>query len=147
MISYGLWQRRFGADPGVIGQKVYLAGRPYPIIGVLPKDSTWPEDRDVFTPLAIGPSPGPDQLRRDNMVYSGIARLKAGVPKAQADAALAGIAARLERDYPESRTGWSNRTVNLRDYVVGQQLRSTLLVLLAVVGCVLPIACGNLANR
>jgi putative ABC transport system permease protein len=146
IISYGLWQRRYGGDPEIIGQKIYLAGRPYPIIGVTAKDSTWPEPREVFAALTVGPNPGPDLLRRDNMIFSGIARLKAGVPQAQADAAMASIAARLEQDYPESRAGWSNRTISLRDYVVGKQLRASLLILLAVVGCVLLIACVNVAN-
>jgi putative ABC transport system permease protein len=146
IITYGLWQRRFGGDPDIIDQKIYLNGRPYPIIGVTAKDSTWPDDREVFVPLAVGPNPGPDLMRRDNMIFSGIARLKAGVPQAQVNAAMASIAARLEQDYPESRQGWSNRVVNLRDYVVGKQLRSSLLILLAVVGCVLLIACVNVAN-
>jgi predicted permease len=146
IITYGLWQRRFGGDPDIVDQKIYLNGRPYPVIGVTAKDSTWPEDRDVFAPLAVGPNPGPDLMRRDNMIFSGIARLKPGVPQAQVDAAMASIAARLEQDYPESRQGWSNRIVGLRDYVVGKQLRSSLLILLAVVGCVLLIACVNVAN-
>jgi putative ABC transport system permease protein len=146
MISYGLWQRRFGSDPGIINQKIFLNGRPYPVVGVMPKDSTWPEDRDVFAPLAVGPNPDPDLLRRDNMIFSGIARLRPDVPEAQVNAVMAGIAARLEQEHPESRQGWSNRVVGLRDYVVGKQMRGTLLILLAVVGCVLLIACVNVAN-
>jgi putative ABC transport system permease protein len=112
----------------------------------MPADSTWPTDREVFAPLAVGPNPGPDLTRRDNMIFSGIARLKPGAPAAQADAAMAAIAARVEQDNPESRKGWSNRTVGLRDYVVGSQARTSLLILLAVVGCVLLIACVNVAN-
>ncbi|HJQ25192.1 MAG TPA: ABC transporter permease [Blastocatellia bacterium] len=146
IISYGLWQRRFGSDPSIINQKIYLNGRPYPVVGVMPKDSTWPEDRDVFVPFAVGPNPGPDLLRRDNMIFSGIARLRPDVPEAQVNAVMAGIAQRLEQEFPESRQGWSNRIVGLRDYVVGRQMRSTLLILLAVVGCVLLIACVNVAN-
>ena len=146
IITYGLWQKRFGGDSDIVGQKIYLNGRPYPVVGVMPKDSTWPTDRDVIVPLAVGPNPGPDLQRRDNMIFSGIARLKPGVPAAQADAAMAAIAARVEQDNPESRKGWSNRTVGLRDYVVGSQARTSLLILLAVVGCVLLIACVNVAN-
>ncbi|MEK6286992.1 MAG: ABC transporter permease [Acidobacteriota bacterium] len=146
IITYGLWQRRFGGDSSIVGQKIYLNGRPYPVIGVMPRDSTWPADRDVIAPLAVGPNPGPDLLRRDNMIFSGVARLKPDVLTAQVNAAMAAIAARLEQDYPESRPGWSNRIVNLRDYVVGKQTRTSLLILLAVVGCVLLIACVNVAN-
>ena len=146
IITYGLWQRRFGGDQNLLGEKIYLNGRPYPLIGVMPKDSTWPEDRDVFVPLAVGADPGPDLLRRDNMIFAGVARLKPDVPPAQVNAAMAAIAARLEQEYPESRKGWSNRIIDLRDYVVGKQLRTSLLILLGVVACVLLIACVNVAN-
>ena len=146
IITYGLWQKRFGGDPSIVGEKIYLNGRPYPVIGVMPKDSTWPTDREVIVPLAVGPNPDPDLQRRDNMIFSAIARLKPDASTAQADAALSGIAARLELEYPESRQGWSNRVINLRDYVVGNQSRTSLLILLAVVGCVLLIACVNVAN-
>ena len=112
----------------------------------MPRDSTWPTDREVFAPMAVGPNPGPDLQRRDNMIFSAIALMKPEVPTAQVNAHLAGIAARLEQEFPESRTGWSNRVVNLRDYVVGKQARTSLLILLAVVGCVLLIACVNVAN-
>jgi putative ABC transport system permease protein len=146
IITYGLWQKRFGGDPNIIGQKIYLNGRPYPVVGVMPKDSTYPADREVLAPFAIGPNPGPDEMRRDNMIYSGIALLKPDVPFSQVNAHMAGIAARLEQEFPESRKDWSNRAVNLRDYVVGKQARTSLLILLAVVGCVLLIACVNVAN-
>ena len=146
IISFGLWQKRFGADGNIIGEKIYLNGRPYPVVGVMPRDAIWPTDRDVIAPMAVGPNPGPDLERRDNMIFSGIARLKPDVPAAQANAAMAAIAARLEQDFPESRQGWSNRIVDLREYVVGKQARTSLLILLAVVGCVLLIACVNVAN-
>jgi len=146
VMSYGLWQRRLGGDSNIIGQKIYLNGRPYPVLGVMPKDSTWPADRDVFVPLAVGPNPGPDLMRRDNQVFSGIARLKPNVSVAQVNAAMAAIASRVEQDNPASRSGWSNRIVKLRDYVVGNQSKTSLLILLVVVGCVLLIACVNVAN-
>ena len=146
VISYGLWQRRLGGDSNIIGQKIYLNGRPYPVLGVMPKDSTWPADRDVFVPLAVGPNPGPDLMRRDNQIFAGIARLKPNVSVAQVNAAMAAIASRVEQDNPASRSGWSNRIVNLRDYVVGNQSKTSLLILLVVVGCVLLIACVNVAN-
>ena len=146
IITHGLWQRRFGADTNIVGQKIYLNGRPYPVVGVMPKDSLWPVDRDVLAPLAVGSNPGADLLRRDNMIFSGVARLRPDVSPAQVNAALASIAARLEQEHPESRQGWSNRIVGLRDYVVGGQLQTSLLILLATVVCVLLIACVNVAN-
>ncbi len=146
VISDTLWQRYYGGDPQIIGRNIYLNGRPYPVVGVVPKASVWPNDRDVFVPLAVGPNPDANLLRRDNMLFLGLARLKANTPIEQANAALATIASRLEQDHPESRKGWSNRVTPLRDYVVGKQLRASLLVLLAAVGLVLLIACINVAN-
>ncbi|HEV8486356.1 MAG TPA: ABC transporter permease [Blastocatellia bacterium] len=146
VISFRLWQRRFGGDPGILQQDVYLNGRPYPVIGVMPKDSQWPETVDIWLPLAVGPNPGPDLMRRDNMIFGGVARLKPGVPIEQATAAMETIARRLEQDFPESRAGWSNRAIPLREYIVGDQLHLALLVLLAAVGFVLLIACVNVAN-
>ena len=146
IITHGLWQRRYGGDPQIVGQNIYLNGRPYPVAGVAPPDSLWPNDRDVIVPLAVGPKPDADLLRRDNMVFTALARLKPGAPIEQADAAMVIIARRLEQDYPESRKGWSNRAVPLLDYVVGRQLRTSLLVLLAAVCFVLLIACVNVAN-
>ena len=145
VISDTLWQRYYGGDPQIIGRNIYLNGRPYPVVGVVPKTAVWPNDRDIFVPLAVGPNPNADLLRRDNMIFLGLARLKAE-PIEQANAALATIARRLEQDHPESRKGWSNRATPLLDYVVGKQLRASLLVLLAAVGLVLLIACINVAN-
>src|SRR4030095_610175 len=146
VISYKLWQRKFGGDPSVLEQTVYLNGRPYPVIGVMPKDSQWPDTFDIWVPMAVGPNPGPDLMRRDNMIFSGVARLKRGVNIKQASAAMAAIASRLEQEFPESRAGWSNKAIDLREYIVGDQLQLALIVLLAAVGFVLLIACVNVAN-
>src|SRR5690349_16075817 len=146
IITYRLWKRRFGGDPEILNNKIYLNGRPYSVYGVMPPDSLWPEERDVIAPFAVGTTPDPDLLRRDNMIFSGIARLKPDVPPAQVNVVLASIAARVAQEHPESRQGWSNRIVGLREYVVGKQLRTSLLILLGVVGSVLLIACANVAN-
>jgi len=146
VISYRLWQRKFGGDPGVLEQTAYLNGRPYPVIGVMPKDSQWPDDFDIWVPMAVGPNPGPDLLRRDNMIFRAVARLKPGVSITQASAAMATIAQRLEEEFPESRKGITNKAIPLRAYIVGDQLQLALMVLLAAVGFVLLIACVNVAN-
>src|SRR2546426_423110 len=103
----------------------------------MPKDSQWPETFDIWVAMAVGPNPGPDLMRRDNMIFSGVARLKHGVPIKQATAAMAAIASRLEQEFPESRKGWSNKAIDLREYIVGDQLQLALMVLLAAVGFVL----------
>jgi putative ABC transport system permease protein len=145
VISDGLWKRRFGSDPEIVGKSIYLNGRPYPVVGVADGRRTWPEGRDVFVPLAVGTDPG-DLLRRDNMLFLALARLKPGSSFEATDAVLAGMARRLEKEHPESRAGWTNRAKPLLDYVVGTQLWSSLLMLLAAVGFVLLITCVNVSN-
>jgi putative ABC transport system permease protein len=146
IISYSLWQRRYGGDPKITEQKIYPNGRPYLVAGVMPQDSLWPDDRDIFVPLAVGPNPGPDLQRRDNKVFLGVARLKPGASLKQVNAVMGAWARRLELDHPVIRKGWSNRAIPLREYIVGKELRTSLLVLLAAVGFVLLIACVNVAN-
>ncbi|HXG67386.1 MAG TPA: ABC transporter permease [Blastocatellia bacterium] len=146
VLSYGLWQRKFGGDPGILGQSLMLNGRPYAVVGVMPKDSQWPNDVELWSPLTIGLNPPPDSLRRDNMIWRGVARLQPGVPIEQADAVLEAIARRLEQEFPESRAGWTNRAIFLHEFIVGPQLQSALLVLLGAVAFVLLIACVNVAN-
>jgi putative ABC transport system permease protein len=125
---------------------IYLNGRPYPLAGVMPPDSTYPPDYDVIAPLAVGLYDEESLRRRDNMMFTGIARLKPDTPLEQVNAAMDTIAVRLEQEHPESRQGLRNRAVVLRDYIVGTSLKTSLLILLGVVGCVLLIACVNVAN-
>ena len=146
VISDQLWQQRYGSDPQIVGKNIFLNGRPYPVVGVVAKSALWPDDRDIVVPLAVGPNPGPDLLRRDNMIFIAIARLKSDLTLAQTNSILAGMAMRLEQDHPEARKGWSNRAVPLLDYVVGKQMQTSLLVLLAAVGFVLLITSVNVAN-
>jgi hypothetical protein len=96
------------AEPGVVpllGQNIYLNGRPYPVVSVVPQSAVWPNDCDVFAPFAAGPSPDADLLRRDNMIFLGLARLQPNLPLAQTNARLATMARRLEQDFPEARQG------------------------------------------
>ena len=146
VISHGLWQRRFGGDPAIIERTIMLNGRPYPVIGVMPKDSQFPGTHDAWAALAVGPNPSPDHLRRDNQVYSSVARLKEGISVEQATAVVKTIARRVELEHPESLQGWSASVIPVHDYVVGPTLRRALLVLFGAVGFVLLIACVNVAN-
>lgn len=146
VISYKLWQNRYGSNPEIIGQNIYLNGRPYPVIGVMPKDSQWPANFDLWGPLAVGPNPSPDLTRRDNMIFRAVARLKPGVSVEQANAVMEGIAQRVAQEEPVIRKGWSNRAIPLSDYIVEDDLHLALYVLLGAVGFVLLIACVNVAN-
>jgi putative ABC transport system permease protein len=145
VISYSLWQRRFGGDPAVIGQVLRVGRVPHEIVGVLPARASYPEDTQLF--LALRPSrfDAADLTRRDNMIFEALARLSSGATREQADARLAAIAARIEQQDP-SRRGWTNGILTLREYVIEPELKIALYVLLAAVGAVLLIACANLAN-
>jgi putative ABC transport system permease protein len=144
VISEGLWRRRFGADPGAVGRALALSGRTYTVVGVMP---ALPDSADVWVPLIVTPVEGDEDLtRRDNFIWGSVARLKEGVTREQADARLAAIATRIEQEHYASRKGWSARVVPVLEYLVGEQVRSALLVVLGAVGLVLLIACVNIAN-
>ena len=145
VISHPTWQRIFGGAPDVVGRTIRLADVPYEIVGVLPPRRVWPEETALLVPLP--PQTDADVLtRRDNMVFFAVARLRDDASLEQGNALLASIAARLERDYPESRKGWSNRLQPLREFMVPEGARLGLWVLLAAVGAVLLIGCANLAH-
>ena len=143
VVSHGLWQRRFGSDPDLIGQAITLNDRRYTVIGVGPSGLAFPnQDTQLWTPLALTAedwaSYGAHYLRV-------IGRLapEATIPLAAAE--MRTIAAGIEQAHPDTNTGWSVTVVGLRETVVGNA-RPSLLVLAAAVGLVLLIACANVAN-
>src|SRR5262245_43980247 len=143
VLSYGLWQRRFGADPNIINKTIALNGRMHLILGVMPKEFNFPRAAELWLPMNFDSEPGMKQ--RKAHFLRPIGRLKEGVTIAQAQADTDSIAARLEEQYPDSNTGWNLRLVNLRDQLVGNT-KPTLFILLGAVGFVLLIACANVAN-
>ena len=146
VLTHGLWQRTFGGSSDVIGRTVRFGGVPREIVGVLPDRVAWPEAVALYVPLRPSTFSADTRERRDNMIFGALARLREGVTIGQGNAALATIASRLEREFPESRKGWTNHLVPLRDSMVPEGLRVGLWVLLASVGAVLLIACANLAH-
>jgi putative ABC transport system permease protein len=143
VLSYGLWQRGFGASEGIVGQQINLAGDSYTVIGVLPQSFQFAmRPADLWLPY----QPTPNQLTRRFMHGTNlIARLKPGVTTAQAQAELSLIASRIEEQYKDSHAGTSLKLVPLQEQVVGQ-VKPILMILLAAVGFVLLIACANVAN-
>jgi putative ABC transport system permease protein len=141
VLSYGLWQRRFGGDQNVIGRKVTIANESTTIVGVMPAGFDFPAQAELWVPYPIDPA----AERRDNRFVNVIARLKSGVPIAQAQATMDTINQRLAQSYVETNTGWSVRVINLQERLVGA-MRKSLLVLLGAVAFVLLIACANVAN-
>ncbi|MEJ7809818.1 MAG: ABC transporter permease [Gemmatimonadaceae bacterium] len=141
VLSYGLWARRFGSDPAIVGRTLTLNGRPYTVVGIMPRAFRHPEV-DVWTPL------DPQVLRqdtRDNRFLQAVARLHPGASLERAQAELETVARRLEREHPESNTGWRARVRPLHADLAAD-LRSPLVILLAAVAFVLLISCANVAN-
>jgi putative ABC transport system permease protein len=144
VLSYGYWMRRFGGDPKAVGSDLELNGRPRRIIGVMPKDSIWPETAQIFLPIAIG-TPNANLLRRDNHIFQAIARLRPGVPIERAQARLTVMGDRIGRA-ESNRAGTNWKLHSLSQWIVGPALRQTLLILFGAVLVVLLIACVNVAN-
>ncbi|MEK6322886.1 MAG: ABC transporter permease [Acidobacteriota bacterium] len=141
ILSHGLWQRRFGSDPNVIGQTVLLNNRSRTVIGVMPPGFQFPEVAEAWGPLALDTK----SWTRNDHGLEAIARLKPGVTLEQAQAEMTTVAANIEEQNPVTNEGMSVGLTSLRAGLVGDY-RNALLILLGVVGFVLLIACVNVAN-
>ncbi len=147
-ISYELWQREFGADPGIIGRALKFEDGTYTVVGILAPGFNMPFAADVWVPLQVNIETLPLEQRAQNG-YDFVARLKPGVSLSQADAELKRIARSLEQEYPQFRRGWSYKLISLRQNLIGDLEGTTgkaLFALAAGVGFVLLICCANLAN-
>ncbi|HME99922.1 MAG TPA: ABC transporter permease [Terriglobia bacterium] len=145
VISYALWQRRLGGAADAVGKSIRLDGEDHQVIGVMPRDFLYPHRIvEVWRPLLAG-LPPQQQIRHDLHNLSVVARLRPGVSVEQAYAELDGIAARYKKDHPDEATGKGGNVIPLHRQLV-QNVRSSLIVLLAAVGCVLLIACVNIAS-
>ena len=145
LISDGLWKRRFGGSRGVIGQSIMLDGVQREIIGVLPANVQLPRKVQVFITLEDLRADKDYVDRGNHPGFSGLGRLKPNVTLAQGTADLNTIAAELERRYPDSNAGRRVTTLILLDSAV-KDYKHGVTLLLAAVGCVLLIACANVAN-
>jgi predicted permease len=144
VLSSGLWKRKFGLSPDVLGKSIILNGRSYTIIGVAPGRVTGLSPSDLYIP--IGQWADPSFLdRRISMGTNSIGRLKPGVTIDQARADMKRIAEHLATAYPEADKGMGVSLVPLKTDVVGN-VKGILLVLLGAVSFVLLIACANVAN-
>ncbi|HWS87835.1 MAG TPA: ABC transporter permease [Pyrinomonadaceae bacterium] len=141
VISHGLWQRRFGSDPGAVGRTVQLGGRNWEIVGVMPAGFDFPQRAQVWGPLQLDLSDEP----RDNRSYNVVGRLREGVTLEAAQAEMDALSARLAAAYAVTNAGWGVDLDPLKDELVGE-LKTTLFMLLAGVGLLLLIACANVAN-
>ncbi len=147
VLSYGLWERSFGKDPSIVGGKINLDGKPYTVIGVLPRDfRSLPvrlvhRNSDIYRPLSRDFS---DEIRNGRHLRA-IARLKPGVKLSQAQQEMTVIARRLELAYPDENLGHGVRVVDMHADLV-ESIKPALLILQACVLMTLLIACANVAN-
>lgn len=155
ILSHHLWQRSFGSNPNLVGQTVALNGESYTVVGIMPPDFRFPPafsatvassqyttpDADLWVPLTIEAVPPPREARFLYMV----GRLKPGVSATAAQAEMNVIASRLQKEYPAADADMEVDVIPLREQVTGD-IRPALLVLFGAVGCVLLIACANVAN-
>ena len=145
LIGEGLWRRRFGADPAVVGRDIAINGQPYEIAGVMPARFRFPSnDSEVWLPILVQP----EEEGYDANYAIRVARLASGVTVEEADARLRVEAERLQRERPTAAGGRlieRARVVPLRDHFV-RDVRQPLLLLFGAVALLLLLACANIAN-
>lgn len=140
VLSYGLWQRRFGGNPGIVGQTLSLGNEPFTIVGVLGKNFVSDPEADLWVPFQF------DLNSTDQGHYfEVVGLLRPGVTMDQANAQMKVAASEFHDLYPQNWTHLGFAVQSLRDTIVGD-VRPSLLVLLGAVGLVLLIACANVAN-
>jgi putative ABC transport system permease protein len=140
VLSYGLWQRRFGGDSNVVGKALSLGGEPYTIIGVLGRDFATDPEADIWIPFQFEPN-----STNQGHFFLGAGMLKPGVTVAQANAQMKLAYADFRRQFPTADPKGGFAVQPLRDSIV-RNARTSLLVLLGAVALVLLIACANVAN-
>jgi putative ABC transport system permease protein len=142
ILSSSLWWRRYGGRASVIGQTIRLNGEPHQIVGVMPAGFTFPERSDIWTPLALSD----EDVRNFGAHYLRVyTRLKPGVSLSQATREMKSLAAQLAKEHPDENTNISAFAVGMREQMVGDT-GTALWVLMGGVGCILLIACANLAG-
>jgi len=144
VLSYGLWKRRYGGDPSLVGRTIRVDGADFTVVGVMPRDfewQFWSGQRQLWVPVGYTKT---DLSRGDNSFIL-IARLKPGVSVAQARAEMEAVAGSVQRQYPKENANMGATVQPLADFGM-EGLRTTMLALLAAVAFVLLIACVNVAN-
>jgi putative ABC transport system permease protein len=145
VVSNELWRTRFGADPGLIGQTILIDGKQATVVGILPAGFHLPlmGAANLWMPLALSEA----QLgNRGSHYLRVIARVRSGITLAKASGYLNTVARRLEESYPASNTGRIIQMVSLKDEIGKEGAKDQTLIVFGLVGCVLLIACFNVAN-
>ncbi|HEV8577851.1 MAG TPA: ABC transporter permease [Thermoanaerobaculia bacterium] len=143
MISEGLWKRRYGGDPSLIGRTIDVNLVPHVVVGIAPQDVGFASDVDLWVPLSYDPDN--DESRGNRQVIV-LGRLAPGVTLQQAQAEMGGMTSRLEREFAESNKGWSLRVIPVRSWIVDAEVAQRLRIILAAVALLLLVAATNVAN-
>ena len=138
IVSYALWQRRYGGARSALGSTIQLEDRAFTIVGVFPPGFAFPYEADIWIPFVVDPA----DRARDFAVFG---RLRDGVTNAQAQQALDRVSSRIKEQYPDTLPGYAVASITLRQNLVDHQ-DSTMLALLSIVGFLLLLACINVAN-
>ncbi len=143
ILSHGLWNRRFGADPAVAGKSVSINGDPYMVVGVMPEDFRYGDRQlDLYVPMRVNPA-----TAGQGHNYTALSRLRPGVTREQAQAEMKSVFAQFKAAYP--RQVWQNEAgIRVEPYLASltAEARPMPLILLGAVSFVLLIACANVAN-
>jgi putative ABC transport system permease protein len=151
VLGHGLWQRRFGSDPAILGKSLVLNGQSHTVVGVLGPEfdgndapaNGWFMGCDAFLPISYFPNQKGLERGATEILVLGRLRPQVGLDAARTDMTL--VARRLEQAYPDTHAGRGVEIVPLHEQIVGD-MKPALLVLLGAVGLVLMIACANVAN-
>ena len=141
VLGDGLWRRRFGADPQIVGRTVTLDGRPFVVTGVMPPRFDFPRGAEAWVPLAADP-----RRDRGDKELAVIGRLAPGGTLQQARGELREIARRWSDEHPAANAGWSAEAVPIAEWIVAPRVREAVWVLFGAVGLLLLLACANVAN-
>jgi len=145
VLSYGLWQRRFGGQQSVLDQPITLNGKSYTVIGIMPEAYAYPSRVEMWVPVGQLSDQASWKQRGNHPGLYGVARLKPGTTFEQADADMNNVGANLEKQYPDSNASTRPRLRPLLEIFVSESRRA-LWVIFGAVGFVLLIACANIAN-
>ncbi len=140
MLTDGLWRRRYGADPDIVGRDIIVNERARTVVGILPPGFRFPERDELYMPFR------PDNPPRAARNVNAVAVRRSGVTLEQAQAEVDGIAARMAADYPDTNRGFGIQVMTFRGIQVGNGTRTIAAVLMAAAAFVMLIVCANLAN-